>query len=339
MLIEDDRRRSTCSRSRAPSSRSATRSICAVCAYKVAAGDGRGKSYSLPFDSGVTGLFYRSDYLRAGRLQGRTTCRTSPGTSSSRSARTSRPRPAIRCSASTTTSAASIRMMLQSAGQWYFNQDGSLESRRQSDVEGLARELARDLDSRASSSRSPGWANFTGSFTSGDVAAVPVGVWITGTIKANARPSPASGPLRRFRSSPAFRRPANASNWGGSSWYVLAKSPEQGRRDRLPQDGLGERRRLLPEDPGRTRRRRHAARRAHRRCLAAKDDVLRRPAGLAGLLRLARARFRRSDYGIFTTEVDAAVVAQLPTIAKGGSVDDAIKAINEQAAVANPVSI
>ena len=31
--------------------------------YKVAAATFDGKSYSLPFDSGVTGLFYRSDYL------------------------------------------------------------------------------------------------------------------------------------------------------------------------------------------------------------------------------------------------------------------------------------
>ena len=37
------------------------------------------------------------------------------------------------------------------------------------------------------------------------------------------------------------------------------------------------------------------------------------------------------DYGTFTAEVDAAVVAQLPAIAKGGSVDDALKAINDQA--------
>jgi len=36
-------------------------------------------------------------------------------------------------------------------------------------------------------------------------------------------------------------------------------------------------------------------------------------------------------YGTYTAEVDAAVEAQLPTIAKGGSVDDALKAINEQA--------
>jgi lactose/L-arabinose transport system substrate-binding protein len=31
--------------------------------YKVAAATYQGKSYSVPFDSGVTGVFYRSDYL------------------------------------------------------------------------------------------------------------------------------------------------------------------------------------------------------------------------------------------------------------------------------------
>jgi lactose/L-arabinose transport system substrate-binding protein len=36
------------------------------------------------------------------------------------------------------------------------------------------------------------------------------------------------------------------------------------------------------------------------------------------------------NYGIFTNEVDAAVAAQLPALAEGGSVDDAIAAIDAQ---------
>jgi lactose/L-arabinose transport system substrate-binding protein len=44
-----------------------------------------------------------------------------------------------------------------------------------------------------------------------------------------------------------------------------------------------------------------------------------------------QAKIPSVSYGTFTAEVDAAVVAQLPAIAKGGSVDDALKAINEQA--------
>ena len=37
------------------------------------------------------------------------------------------------------------------------------------------------------------------------------------------------------------------------------------------------------------------------------------------------------DYGTYTNEVDVAVQAQFPAIAKGGSVDEALKAINDQA--------
>ena len=36
------------------------------------------------------------------------------------------------------------------------------------------------------------------------------------------------------------------------------------------------------------------------------------------------------NYGIFTNEVDAAMVAQAPALAEGGSVDDAIAAIDAQ---------
>jgi lactose/L-arabinose transport system substrate-binding protein len=37
------------------------------------------------------------------------------------------------------------------------------------------------------------------------------------------------------------------------------------------------------------------------------------------------------DYGTYTFEVDTAVQAQLASLAQGGSVDDALKAINDQA--------
>ena len=44
-----------------------------------------------------------------------------------------------------------------------------------------------------------------------------------------------------------------------------------------------------------------------------------------------QAKIPGVDYGTFTAEVDSAVVAQLPAISKGGNVDDALKAINDQA--------
>ncbi len=220
-------------------------------------------------------------------------------------------------------------MMLQSTGQWYFKEDGSLNILDNAALKATLEQYARIWQSGIVKPVS-GWADFTGGFTSGEVAAVPIGVWITGTIKANPDQSGkwAVAPIPTLPGIPS----AVARLQLG--WLELVRPgeiAEQGRRHRLPEVGLGRRRRLLPEDPRRSGRRRHAARGARWQRLPAQGSVLRRRAGVAGLRRLARRRSRPSEYGTYTAEVDAAVQAQLPTIAQGGSIDDAIKAINEQA--------
>ena len=224
-----------------------------------------------------------------------------------------------------------IRMMLQLGRPVVLQRRRHAEPRRQRRPSRRRSRSTRRSGPTGSSSRSSGWTDFTGSFTSGDVAGVPIGVWIVGTIKANAAADAgkwAVAPVPRLDVEGA----ANASNWGGSSWYVLASSPaEKGRGDRLPQDRLGRRRRLLPEDPRRPGRRRHVAPGPRRRSL----PVERRrssavsPSGRTSPTWLAKVP--DVDYGIFTAEVDSAISAQLPTIAQGGDIDAAIKAINAQA--------
>ena len=118
-----------------------------------------------------------------------------------------------------------IHMMLQSAGQWYFNEDGSLDILDNAALKASLEQYARIWQSGIVKPVS-GWANFTGGFTSGEIASVPVGVWITGTIKANADQSGkwAVAPIPKLAGVP---NAVHASNWGGSSWYVLAKSPNK----------------------------------------------------------------------------------------------------------------
>ncbi|HTM78863.1 MAG TPA: extracellular solute-binding protein, partial [Devosia sp.] len=93
--------------------------------YKVAAATYDGKSYSLPFDSGVTGFFYRSDYFTeagysADDLKDITWDRlVEIGTDVM--AKTGH-----RLLDLDLNDTGLIRMMMQSAGQWYFNEDGSL---------------------------------------------------------------------------------------------------------------------------------------------------------------------------------------------------------------------
>jgi len=112
--------------------------------YKVGAATHEGKSYSLPFDSGVVGLFYRSDYLaqagyKADDLKdidwdqlikiGKDV-----------TAKTGHPLLDIDFN-----ERGLVHMMLQSVGAWYFKEDGSLDILDKRGPQGLARAVRQDM--------------------------------------------------------------------------------------------------------------------------------------------------------------------------------------------------
>jgi len=295
--------------------------------YKVAAATYEGKSYSLPFDSGVAGLFYRSDYL------------TQAGYSADdlkditwddlvkigKDVKEKTGHPLLDIDYS---ERGLIHMMLQSVGQWYFTEDGTLNILDNAALKAALEQYARIWQSGIVKPVS-GWANFTGGFTSGEVAAVPIGVWITGTLKANPDQAGkwAVAPIPKLAGIP---NAVHASNWGGSSWYVLAKSPNKAvaidflksvwgsdvdfyQKILVDQGAVGT---LLAARGG--------------SAYQLKDPFF---GGQQVWQDFADwiAMIPPIEYGTYTAEVDAAVEAQLPTIAQGASVDDAIKAINDQA--------
>jgi lactose/L-arabinose transport system substrate-binding protein len=179
-----------------------------------------------------------------------------------------------------------------------------------------------------------GWTDYTGSFTGGDVAAVPIGVWIVGTIKANAAADAgkwAVAPVPRLNTEGS----ANASNWGGSSWYVLSSSPADEKAAAIDflktiWGGDSDFYQAILSNTGAVGTWLHAREGA---AYQAKDDFF---GGQPVWQDFATwlAQVPDIDYGIFTSEVDSAISAQLPTIAQGGDIDAAIEAINAQAAQA-----
>ncbi|MGB3338936.1 MAG: ABC transporter substrate-binding protein [Devosia sp.] len=294
--------------------------------YKVAAATLDGKSYSVPFDSGVTGLFYRSDYLEeagftAADLENITWDRlVEIGTEVK--AKTGHLLLDLDLN-----DTGLIRMMMQSSGEWYFNEDGSLNiidnAPLKKALETYAKFYQADLVKPVS-----GWAEYTGAFTSGEVAAVPVGVWITATIKANADQSGLWGiaPIPRLD----IEGSVNASNQGGSSWFVLSSSDNK-------EETIDFLKTVWAENPD-----------------FYQDILIKR--GAVGSLLAARegeaysqsdeffggapvwqnfstwlGQIPAVDYGTFTAEVDSAVQAQLSTIIGGGDLDAALQAINDQA--------
>lgn len=295
--------------------------------YKVAAATHEGKSYSLPFDSGVTGLFYRADYLeeagyKAADLEDLTWDKFIQ-IGKDVKAKTGKNLIALDLNGN-----GIIRVMMQSAGAWYFNADGSLNivdnKPLKAALETYGKIWQADIVKPAS-----GWTEFTGAFTSGETAVALNGVWMTGTIKSKPDQAGKWGvaPIPKLD---GIEGATNYSNEGGSSWYVLSSGAgKDAAVDFLKTIwasdtdfyqkilvGQGAFSTWLAASQG--------------EAYKASDDFFGGQPVWANFSEW-QGKIPSIDYGIYTAEVDAAVIAQLPAITKGGSVDDALKAINDQA--------
>ena len=293
--------------------------------YKVALATVGDKTYSLPFDSGDSAMFYRSDYLaQAGyKAEDLNNITWDKLIEIGKAVEAKTGHKLLDLDLNDT---GLLRIMMQSAGGWYFTPDGKSAITGPA-FKAVLSQYAKVLQSGIYKPVS-GWADYTGGFTSGQVAATITGVWMVGTIKANADQSGkwAIAPTPRLAD---VKGSANASNLGGSSWYVLSSAKSKA----AAVDFLAQ---IWGKD---------------------KDFYQKILIGQGAFGTLLSARegdaFKASDaffggapvwqnfstwlgqippvnYGAFTNEADSAVAVQLPGLAKGGSVDDAIKAIDAQ---------
>jgi lactose/L-arabinose transport system substrate-binding protein len=295
--------------------------------YKVAAATYNGKSYSLPFDSGVTGLFYRTDYLGAAGYKD-ADLQDIDWDKLIAIGKDVKAKTGHNLFGLDLNGDGIIRIMMQSAGKWYFKEDGSLDildnAPLKAALETYGKLWQADIIKPVS-----GWTDFTGAFTSGDTVGTIDGAWMVGTIKSKPEQSGKWGiaPTPKLA---GVDGATHYSNEGGSSWYVLSSGPGKdaavdflktiwaGDRDfyqkiLIGQGAVGT---WLPAREG--------------DAYKASDEFFSGQPVWANFTDWL-AKIPGIDYGVFTAEVDSAVVAQLPAIAKGGSVDDALKAINDQA--------
>ena len=192
--------------------------------YKVDISSVDGKAYSLPFDSGVTGWFYRTDILAEAGYQPEDleniTWDKFFEIGEAVLEKTGHPLISTQVD-----SASATRYMMQSAGSWYFDENGEANLVGNPVFERSVELYGRLLQSPISKQVN-GWTEYTGSFVSGDVASVISGVWMTATVKSNPDLAGKWGvaPVPRFGD---IDDSINASNTGGSSWYVLASAPQK----------------------------------------------------------------------------------------------------------------
>jgi lactose/L-arabinose transport system substrate-binding protein len=191
--------------------------------YKVDLATVDGKAYSLPFDSGVTGWFYRTDILAEAGYKPEdledVTWDKVFEIGEQVLAKTGHPLLSVRVD-----SASDTRYMMQSAGEWYTDANGK-PNLVDNPVFNESIEIYGKLLSSDVAKTVSGWSEYTGAFVSGEVASVISGVWMTATIKSNPEFAGKWGvaPVPRLNSGGSI----NASNTGGSSWYVLDAAPQK----------------------------------------------------------------------------------------------------------------
>ncbi|MCM3749236.1 ABC transporter substrate-binding protein [Paenibacillus pasadenensis] len=185
--------------------------------YKVDALTIDGKVYGIPFDIGVTGMFYRTDYLeQAGfkdaDLQNITWDRFIE----------------IGKAVKEKTGKAMITMnpndenlpsiLLQSAGSWYITPEnkGNFVN---NPVMTEALRVYKAIADAGIAKPVTGWSEYVGSFNAGDVATVISGVWqVNGIMEAKDQSGKWKvAPIPKLELDGAV----HASNEGGSSWFVL----------------------------------------------------------------------------------------------------------------------
>lgn len=294
--------------------------------YKVELATLDGQTYSLPFDSGVTGFFYRSDYLSEA---GYDTAALQDITWDQfiQIGKDVEAKTGHKLISLDLNDAGLLRIILQSAGAWYFTPDGQPaiadNATFKAALDAFSKVLQSGIYKQVAS-----WTDYTGAFTSGEVAGTVTGVWMTGTIKSQPDQSGkwAVAPVPKLA---GVDSATHASNLGGSSWYVLASSAEKTeavdflatvwgtdtdfyQKILVGQGALGS---LLSAREG--------------TAYSSTDEFF---AGQAVWQSFSDwlAAIPGVNYGIFTNEADAAVIAQIPALKDGGSLDAAITAIDAQ---------
>ncbi|MDQ0230308.1 ABC transporter substrate-binding protein [Metabacillus malikii] len=187
--------------------------------YKIAPTSLDDKNYGLPFDTGVTGLYVRTDYLeQAGySVEDLQNIDWDQYIEIGKKVKEATGKHML---TQDPNDLGLIRMMIQTAGSWYLEEDGVTPNLANNEALKVAFETYKKILDADLVKPISDWSQFLAGFNSGEVATVPTGNWITPSIKAEASQS-GKWAVVPFPKLPGIADSVNASNLGGSSWYVL----------------------------------------------------------------------------------------------------------------------
>ena len=194
-------------------------------AYKVGPMTVGSHVYGIPFDTGSTGLWLRADYLKAAGLNpDRYAGKDLTWTDVEKLGTTVKDKTGKPLLAYQSDNFDMLRIVVQSTGGQFFKPDGSLNFESAAFRKSV--ELFKDLNDKGLLYSVVGWSDWINAINSDQSAGFLNAIWMVGTVKS--RPENAG----KYMIIPTpliqgVKGAANASNNGGSSWYVFASSPNK----------------------------------------------------------------------------------------------------------------
>lgn len=187
--------------------------------YKLKVNSLDGKLYGVPFDSGVAALFYRTDLIEQAGYKKEDmeniTWEKFIEIGKAVKAKTGKAMLTL-----DPNDLGIIRIMMQSAGQWYVKDDGKTVNIEDNQTLKEAIKIYKQIMDAGIVKQVSDWDQFVGAFQKGDVASVPTGCWISSSI-VGAKDQSGKWAVASIPRLGTVSNSVNASNIGGSSWYVL----------------------------------------------------------------------------------------------------------------------
>ncbi|MHC5228726.1 ABC transporter substrate-binding protein [Enterococcus sp. LJL99] len=197
--------------------------------YKFAVNKVDDKIYGVPFDSGVTANFYRTDLMKeAGYSE--EDMENLTWDSYLQVARDVKEKTGKKITEVNPSDLGRVRMIMQQAGEWYTAEDGKTVTIEKNKSLKYGLELFATLIKEDLVEQTSDWNGGVSAVQSGEIASTPIGSWYSSTIQG-AEDQSGKWRIAPIPALPTNLQKAQASNLGGAGWYLLkgVAGEEQGK--------------------------------------------------------------------------------------------------------------